>query len=402
MNLVKIADLLKNAPDQSLMQEMQNPTGAAPSYMILSELQRRKKLRGAAMNPEPQTSVAEDLEAETSQANQMGTAGLGSMAQQPQMQPRQAPVGMAAGGEVQGYATGDYVDGGGYPSDPSENTFWPTWEEIKRRTGYGRMLPPTPAAQPAAAPVMAPTPQVAPQVQPQPKAGAQAAGIRAAAPAQKQATAENTDYSVNPLLSELKDYRKQMADAYKQQADVYKQQAEEIKNTKATDVGLALMQAGFGIAGGRSQNAIENIGQGAMPAIQQYAGMDRARREQLQKLALGQGALGIEQLGAQMKGVTAEGELGLGGEKMDIARRSAAADEMRARAVANQASQWKQENASDKLNLNRATEIRNYLDKMGLELSPADRASLETEYRQLMKVGTMGGIPQGVKVTPIK
>lgn len=387
-NLVKIAELLKNASDQNLMQELNNPNGAAPSYMVLSELQRRKKLRGSLMNQEPVSSVAEDIEAESAQAPQMG---LGSMGQAP-MQSQQAPVGMASGGEVKHYYAGDYVDyGGGYESDPSENTFWPSWEEIKKRTGYGRMLPPTPPAvaqAPVAAPQVLPqaSQQAAPAEAPRVKAPAQAAGI-ASVGAQKSGASD--DYSVNPLLDELKGYRKQMADAYKQQADAYKQQAQEIKDTKATDIGLALMQAGFGMAGGRSQYALENIGQGAMPAIQQYAGMDRARREQLQKLALGQGALGIEQLGAQMKGVTAEGELGLGGEKMDIARRSAAADEMRARAslaaVGNQAAQWKQENAQDRVNQQKANTLINYLKTDGINLDDATKAQYISEINRLLK-----------------
>lgn len=404
MNLVKVADLLKNAPDQSLMQELQNPSGAAPSYMILSELQRRKKLRGSAMNQEPQTSVADDLEAESARAPQMG---LGSMGQAPMQQPQQAPVGMASGGEVKHfYAGGGYdVGGGQYTSEPGWNPFagidwtgksgWSdeqdrlykdlltaglTPEQAKARV-FGTEAPVKPAAAPQAAPAPAPAPAGAPQGRPAAPTG----GI----PTLGAASKASDDYSVNPLLDELKGYRKQLADAYKNQADVYKQQADEIKNAKSSDVALALMQAGFGIMGGRSQYAAENIGQGAMPAIQQYAGMDRARREQLQKLALGQGALGIEQLGAQMKGVTAEGELGLGGEKMDIARRSAAADEMRARAslaaVGNQAAQWKQENAQDRINQQKANTLINYLKTDGINLDDATKAQYISEINRLLK-----------------
>lgn len=400
-NLIKIADLLKNAPDQALMQEMQNPTGTAPSYMILSELQRRKKLRGSLMNNEPQTSVAEDMEAEASQAEQMGTAGLGSMGPAPMQQPQ----GYAQGGAVQGYAYGGDVD---YQDDLPWDERMRMWREM---TGFGRMAPPPAPAQPtfpgaAAAQVRTADNRVVatPQVRPQPAAPRAPAqvGIASVNPA---AAKSSDDYSVSPLLEEARGIRKQLADAYKSQADVYKQQSDEVRKTKDVDAAMALLTAGFGIAGGRSQNAIENIGQGALPAVQQYAGAERARREQLQKLAMGQGALGIEQLGAQMKGVTAEGELGLGGEKMDIARRSAAADEMRARAsaasVANQASQWKQDNAAGKLDLNRATEIRNYIDKNQMRLTPEQIAGLEAQYAQLMKFDTMGALPKGIKVTPL-
>jgi len=407
MNLVKIADLLKNAPDQALMQEMQNPTGTAPSYMILSELQRRKKLRGSLMNNEPQTSVAEDMEAEASQANQMGAAGLGSMGPAPMQQPQEMPQGFAQGGAVQGYAYGGDVD---YQDDLPWDERMRMWREM---TGFGRMAPPPAPAQPtfpgaAAAQVRATDNRVVatPQVRPQsaaPRAPAQV-GIASVGPAAAKAS---DDYSVSPLLEEARGIRKQLADAYKSQADVYKQQSDEVRKTKDVDAAMALLTAGFGIAGGRSQNAIENIGQGALPAVQQYAGAERARREQLQKLAMGQGALGIEQLGAQMKGVTAEGELGLGGEKMDIARRSAAADEMRARAsaasVANQASQWKLDNAKNKVDQQRAATLINYLKTDGINIDDNTRASYVSEINRLLGVsGTMNAMPQGVTVSRVK
>jgi len=395
--------LLKNAPDQALMQEMQNPTGTAPSYMILSELQRRKKLRGSLMNNEPQTSVAEDMEAEASQAEQMGTAGLGSMGPAPMQQPQ----GYAQGGAVQGYAGGGDVD---YQDDLPWDERMRMWREM---TGFGRMAPPPAPAQPifpgaAAAQVRAADNRIVttPQVRPQPAAPRAPAqvGIASVGPAAAKAS---DDYSVSPLLEEARGIRKQLADAYKSQADVYKQQADEVRKTKDVDAAMALLTAGFGIAGGRSQNAIENIGQGALPAVQQYAGAERARREQLQKLAMGQGALGIEQLGAQMKGVTAEGELGLGGEKMDIARRSAAADEMRARAsaasVANQASQWKLDNAKNKVDQQRAATLINYLKTDGINIDDNTRASYVSEINRLLGVsGTMNAMPQGVTVSRVK
>ena len=404
-NLVKIAELLKNAPDQALMQQLNNPDGSAPSYMVLSELQRRKKLRGSLMSQEPQSSVAEDLENESANAGQMG---LGSFDQQPQQPPmqQQAPVGMAQGGEVKHYFNGNEV----YTSEPGYNPFagfsMPDftgkagWSDEQDQL-YKDLLTAGMSPEQAKARVFgteAPIKPVAPAAAPAPAAppAAPASRNRAAAPTGglptlgKSSTASD-DYSVNPLLEEARGIRKQLADAYKNQADVYKQQAEDVRKTKDVDAAMALLTAGFGIAGGRSANALENIGQGALPGVQQYAGSERARREQLQKLALGQGALGIEQLGAQMRGVTAEGELGLGGEKMDIARRGAAADEMRARAtaasVANQASQWKQDNAKDKVNQQRAATLINYLKTDGINLDEPTKAQYVSEINRLLGVG---------------
>lgn len=316
MNLVKIADMLKNASDQNLMQEMQNPSGSVPSYMVLSELQRRKKLRGSLMNEEPQTSVAEDMEMESARANQMGIGAFDPYAQAPQ----EAPVGMASGGEVKGYAAGDYV--GDYEDPLSWEERMQMWRE---RTGFGRMAPqPQPTFPGAAASqvraadnrILAANPTLTvPRAAAAPVAplAPPAAGLPAAA--QAAPAASPTDYG-----KEFKDIAAKQAEAYQKQADLYAQQVDEVKKSRSSDIGLALMQAGLGIAGGRSQYAMENIGQGAMPAMQAYIGMDRARREQAQKLALGQGALGIEQLGAQLKSTGMGAEYGLGKEKLGIER----------------------------------------------------------------------------------
>lgn len=429
MNLVKVAELLKNAPDQSLMQELSNPSGSAPSYMVLAELERRKKVRSAyqmEQGAQPASSVAEDAQQEYL-AQTAPAMGIGSMPQAQQFSDT-APQGFAAGGVV-GYADGgdvgsfeDYQQAmGAQPPNIFQRVFGYSSDVENQRKRQELMAqgltraqadaviaggkapaptPPTPAAGPTSnAGISAVAPPQPPRAAPAPSTGI--ASVPPAAPASKG------EYTVNPLLDELKGYRKELSEAYKNQADMYKQQSEEIKKSKDSDIAMALMTAGLGIMGGRSQYAAENIGQGALPAIQQYAGMDRARREQLQKMALGQGALGIEQLGAQMKGVAAEGELGLGGEKMDIARRSADADMLRARAaaagVANQASQWKQDNAQERVNQQRANSLINYLKTEGINLDEGTKAQYVAEINRLLGVsGTMSGIPQGVTVSRIK
>ena len=66
MNIVKLQNELKNVPDQALIGYVQNPTGQVPSYLALSELQRRKEMRQnyQANKPEDKT-VAEELVQET-------------------------------------------------------------------------------------------------------------------------------------------------------------------------------------------------------------------------------------------------------------------------------------------------------------------------------------------------
>jgi hypothetical protein len=62
MNLLKVQDALKNASDQQLMTLMQAPDSTAPSYLVLSEIRRRKDMR-SKQAPEGQSNrtVADEL-----------------------------------------------------------------------------------------------------------------------------------------------------------------------------------------------------------------------------------------------------------------------------------------------------------------------------------------------------
>jgi len=102
MNIIKIQDQLKGVPDNTLVGYVQNPTGQVPTYLALSELQRRKEMRASyqANKPEDKT-VAEDLVEEAQPKPQPGIAALPegqpmqqAMAPQPEMPVQQ----MAQGG----------------------------------------------------------------------------------------------------------------------------------------------------------------------------------------------------------------------------------------------------------------------------------------------------------------
>jgi hypothetical protein len=118
MNIIKLQNELKSVPDDALIGYVQNPTGNVPSYLALSELQRRKDMRAKYQAQQaPQSSVAEDL----GQQAQPQPQGIAAM-------PQQAPVaeqgvaglpipdemfsgqGMAAGGIVA------FDEGGDVPS----------------------------------------------------------------------------------------------------------------------------------------------------------------------------------------------------------------------------------------------------------------------------------------------
>jgi hypothetical protein len=62
MNIIDLQERLKDLPEQSLMQEMQMPTGTAPQFLVLSELKRRKRMRDEYQRQQAQgmQTVAEE------------------------------------------------------------------------------------------------------------------------------------------------------------------------------------------------------------------------------------------------------------------------------------------------------------------------------------------------------
>jgi hypothetical protein len=64
MNINKLQADLQHVPDQALIGYVQNPNGEVPSYLALAELSRRKKIRAAGPEQQPQAakpSVAQQL-----------------------------------------------------------------------------------------------------------------------------------------------------------------------------------------------------------------------------------------------------------------------------------------------------------------------------------------------------
>lgn len=120
MNIIKIQDQLKSVPDNTLVGYVENPTGQVPTYLALSELQRRKDMRSKyqANKPEEKT-VAEDLVQEV-QPQVMGVAGLPEA--QPMMEAMQPPPEMPIEQMAQGgladldvgnmYDENNYANGG--------------------------------------------------------------------------------------------------------------------------------------------------------------------------------------------------------------------------------------------------------------------------------------------------
>jgi hypothetical protein len=73
MNIIKLQNMLRGVADEALIGYVQNPQGEVPSYLALSELQRRKDTRAKYQADQaPESSVAEDM----TQAQPSGLAML--------------------------------------------------------------------------------------------------------------------------------------------------------------------------------------------------------------------------------------------------------------------------------------------------------------------------------------
>ena len=128
-NLVELSNQLEDFPEQQLVQMSQDPNSMYPSYLVLSEIQRRNQMRKMyeAQQPKPETTVAEEVIGEFT-----GQQGLqGAMAQSPgpqdafppsdmgNMAPPSPMQAMASGGRT-GYQVGGSL---GLSGDSLAGTF---------------------------------------------------------------------------------------------------------------------------------------------------------------------------------------------------------------------------------------------------------------------------------------
>ena len=109
--------MLKGAPDQALVGYVQNPSGQVPTYLALSELQRRKEMRNTYQANKPEEkSVAEDLVQESQPQPQPGIAALpeGQPMQQAMQPPPEMPVAQMAQGGLADLDVGDMYNENNY------------------------------------------------------------------------------------------------------------------------------------------------------------------------------------------------------------------------------------------------------------------------------------------------
>ena len=127
LNMIDTQDKLKNFSEQQLIQEMQRPSGSAPQFMVLGEIERRKRMRADAQKQEglmhptvaqeavsaagvPQqgiAQVAQSLAPKTDMTQNTGVpntqaAGLPAQPNQPQRMADGGVLRLAPGGGLSG------------------------------------------------------------------------------------------------------------------------------------------------------------------------------------------------------------------------------------------------------------------------------------------------------------
>lgn len=129
MNLVKAAELLKSAPENTLKQYLANPNGEFPEYLVASEIERRNDMRkryaAELSGKPPKTSIIQELlqrDTAALRAPEQGSMeappeamGLGAVPPPEGMQLSQAPI-MDAVQQPQQFAGGGavaFAEGGG-------------------------------------------------------------------------------------------------------------------------------------------------------------------------------------------------------------------------------------------------------------------------------------------------
>lgn len=97
-NLIDQSNILKGLDDQSLQREVQQPSGAVPPYLVLSEISRRKDMRqrysGELAQQAPKTTVMQDV---------LSAPAMPGMGAQP---PAMPPAGLAAAAQMGGQTPG--------------------------------------------------------------------------------------------------------------------------------------------------------------------------------------------------------------------------------------------------------------------------------------------------------
>jgi hypothetical protein len=332
MNIIKLQNMLRGVPDDALINYVQNPQGEVPSYLALSELQRRKDTRAKYQAEQaPESSVAEDLGQPSAPQVQPQQAMLEPQAQGvaglPVPDQMFSGQGMAAGGivafddggEVATSKLGDFFRGLGNlnavnidkqigalqaEKNKIKSDIFRAYTPSERASQQKRLAdidsqistltsqrsgkaPNTPTSVPGAnvlgSEASAATPSQNPLtglVNPNAPVNVAPSNVPPAAnikPSIAGLAADGTNpyalekvKGIGDYAKELKDYigadpmRAQLQERLSKMDEAAAKQAEQAP-------WMALAQAGFGIAAGKSPFALQNIAEGAGAGLKEYA-----------------------------------------------------------------------------------------------------------------------------------
>jgi len=327
MNLLSIQDALKNASDQQLVQLMRAPDSTTPSYLVVSELNRRKQMRMKQAEP-PSGTVAEDLTSEENMQAPMGIRSLQTPEPGDEEYRPEDEAGIEAmreGGIVRMQAGGPPPSGERLPmfrsfspppmaeadnsslmstaeqelqrlyrSDPSArrnqalidqtaSTYGVSADALRERLGIAAPVTPPPATTPAAPPTAAatttpattegrPTPtsaQTLPLPPEPPRGGPPASGVRTLTPSAAPAAATPDGL---PTLQQNMERNLGMFPGIPQELmDRIRDSRTNEGDRRREAQNMALLEAGLRIAGSNNPNFLGAIGEGATPAAQTYA-----------------------------------------------------------------------------------------------------------------------------------
>jgi len=307
MNIVKLQSQLQKVPDQALIGYVQNPDGQVPSYLALAELTRRKEMRSSAAPQQP-------MPTQTVAAQEVAEAGPGIAALpvpdqmfNPESYASGGIVAFDEGGEVKNYAPGGFV-----PSPMGDAVLplmgssgdllarieelkrsnpWMSEQQLKAQIAAEATVPQIPAVQqkmiegrPAPTPLNydRPTPQqIMSQVAQRDRVAAAptapvVSGIGRVEYVAPTDYSDEYDQNIRPEISAqdaMAKFQGLMGTDVGRQKMQKQLDSMESKAAKDEERApwMALAEAGLGMAGGRSQFAIQNIAEGGTKGLKSYA-----------------------------------------------------------------------------------------------------------------------------------
>ena len=286
MNVLEVQDNLKNFSEQQLIKEMQQPSGTTPQFLVLSELNRRKRVKGdlEARQAQNQPTVAEEAVASAGvpQSGMMGmpeamapasvdSGGIGAM----------MPQNMKSGGVIRaqdGLPNNKYRPFDEYPEYPEGYEYTPDDTRLDRIfKGTGQIIHDTKPYLPFHPEFMKVIGNDAYQFFNQPVGEVEAEN-------EEEKDAKNIDQALNDATikspTESKTEQKDETKPLTLEEELVKRQA-GLDKDRNFDKYMALAQAGLGILASDKPTLAGAIGEGGMKGLDAFNAANKRYEEGL-------------------------------------------------------------------------------------------------------------------------